>query len=233
MAAQVISSRRGLRVPAGEFDPALLERLSVASAAELLILPVALKGTIAAVLLAIPKHVNTLEALETLILATQLVIDVQAYRKTEAAAKSADAASTTPAAAASTPAPAVVAKPTPPPTPAAAAAPARPAVAPESSVVRPPEPSPAPPSLDELHDKARRFAKLLVEEIKLYNQTKVTEGRAKASIYSLLREDIEKSRNAYRTRYGESVKDADYFNQELVRILADNNPAAMGEGFTV
>ena len=84
---------------------------------------------------------------------------------------------------------------------------------------------------DEAHMKARRFAKLLVEEIKLYNQTKVAEGRARGDLYSRLREDIEKSRAAYHKRYGESVRDVDYFSQELMRILADNNRTVMGAGF--
>jgi hypothetical protein len=95
------------------------------------------------------------------------------------------------------------------------------------SVAAPPQP----PMADEAHEKARRFAKLLVEEIKLYNQTKVAEGRARSDLYSRLREDIEKSRSAYQRRYGESVTDVDYFSQELMRILADNNRAVMGPGF--
>jgi hypothetical protein len=92
-------------------------------------------------------------------------------------------------------------------------------------------PAPIAPVQDEAHDKARRFAKLLVEEIKLYNQTKVIEGRAHADLYERLRDDIEKSRAAYQKRYGESVRDVDYFTQELLRILADNNRGAMGAGF--
>jgi hypothetical protein len=87
------------------------------------------------------------------------------------------------------------------------------------------------PALDQAHEKARRFAKLLVEEIKLYNQTKVAEGRACGDLYGRLRDDIEKSRAAYDKRYGESVRDVDYFSEELVRILADNNRGAMGAGF--
>jgi hypothetical protein len=89
----------------------------------------------------------------------------------------------------------------------------------------------ASPALDEAHERGRRFAKLLVEEIKLYNQAKVSEGRAQRDLYSRLREDIEKSRAAYQKRYGESVKDVDYFSQELMRILADNDRTLMGAGF--
>jgi hypothetical protein len=84
----------------------------------------------------------------------------------------------------------------------------------------------------DLHKKARRFAKLLVEEIKLYNQPKVVEGKHNRDLYDRLREDIEKSRATYQKRYGETpVASADYFNQELIRILADNDVSLMGAGF--
>ncbi|HZS26644.1 MAG TPA: hypothetical protein VFB76_05400 [Candidatus Angelobacter sp.] len=85
---------------------------------------------------------------------------------------------------------------------------------------------------DELHKKARRFAKLLVEEIKLYNQPKVEEGRQRKDLYDRLKVDIEKSRATYDKRYAESaVASSDYFTQELVRILADNDVSLMGAGF--
>jgi hypothetical protein len=84
----------------------------------------------------------------------------------------------------------------------------------------------------ELHKKAKRFAKLLVEEIMLYNQAKVAQGKKNQDLYTRLREDIEKSRATYDKRYGGSVAStADYFNQELVRILADNDVSLMGDGF--
>lgn len=85
--------------------------------------------------------------------------------------------------------------------------------------------------LDEVHKKAKRFAKLLVDEIKLYNQAKVAEGRQHRDLYDRLREDIDKSRAAYNKRYADSVSDADYFTSELVRILAENDRGAMGNNF--
>jgi hypothetical protein len=85
--------------------------------------------------------------------------------------------------------------------------------------------------LDEVHKKAKRFAKLLVDEIKLYNQGKVAEGRQHRDLYDRLREDIDKSRAAYNKRYADSVSDADYFTSELVRILAENDRGAMGGNF--
>ena len=120
----------------------------------------------------------------------------------------------------------------PPPEPTEAAPPPVAEVAAAEPAIResvaPPPPAPA---LDEAHEKARRFAKLLVEEIKLYNQSKVAEGRARGDLYSRLQVDIEKSRAAFQNRYGGSISGVDYFTQELLRILADNNPALMGVGF--
>ncbi len=85
---------------------------------------------------------------------------------------------------------------------------------------------------DELHKKALRFAKLLVEEIKLYNQPRVEEGRQHKDLYDRLKVDIEKSRSTYNKRYAESaVASSDYFTQELIRILADNDVSLMGAGF--
>jgi len=101
--------------------------------------------------------------------------------------------------------------------------------------VTPPDPVAPPvavPVEDETHKKAKRFAKLLVDEIKLYNQPKVAEGRQNRDLYERLKEDIDKSRATYDKRYGDSaVAGVDYFTQELIRILADNDVSLMGGSF--
>jgi hypothetical protein len=84
----------------------------------------------------------------------------------------------------------------------------------------------------DVHRKAQRFARLLVDEIKLYNQAKVAEGRKNKDLYDRLREDIEKSRGTFQKRYGNSVAaGADYFSQELVRSLAADDSSVMGANF--
>lgn len=84
----------------------------------------------------------------------------------------------------------------------------------------------------EIHKKAQRFAKLLVDEIKLYNQAKVAEGKQNRSIYKLLREDIEKSRATYEKRYGGTpAASGKYFDSEVIRILADNDRSLLGSDF--
>jgi len=84
----------------------------------------------------------------------------------------------------------------------------------------------------DLHLRAQRFARLLVDEIKLYNQHKVAEGRAAHDLYDRLKDDIDKSRASYQKRYGSTAAgSADYFTKELVRILADNDASLLGANF--
>lgn len=79
------------------------------------------------------------------------------------------------------------------------------------------------------HDEARRFARLLVSEIKLYNESKVDQGRKNRDLYERLKEDIDRSRQMYEERISEDVrKGSNYFYDELVRILADNNADVLG-----
>jgi hypothetical protein len=344
--AAAIKSCTAVEARASELDPLFVARLRLDSLAKVVLIPVLLKGRIAALLLALAPHGDEATALEVLVQVAQLALDVQAYRKSppkpavEAPAQSAAAPEPTQAAEVSQPAaepvhaavapppapepareePAALSGPsetesapapaeppvatpavevaTPEPTPAVVAESAVSAqhsypapetiylpahrepeqiAAPVAAVPQPepvsatPEPEPVPtpvaspevvaevrapepvpvaafvaaPAFHEIgavpqsissppdasHEKARRFAKLLVEEIKLYNQSKVAEGRARCDLYSRLREDIEKSRAAYHKRYGETVRDVDYFSQELMRILADNNRSVMGAGF--
>jgi hypothetical protein len=84
----------------------------------------------------------------------------------------------------------------------------------------------------EVQRKAQRFARLLMDEIKLYNQAKVSEGRKHKDLYDRLKDDIEKSRATYLKRYGNSVPGAaDYFSQELIRSLAEDDASLLGSNF--
>ena len=84
----------------------------------------------------------------------------------------------------------------------------------------------------EIHRKAQRFARLLMDEIKLYNQAKVSEGRKHKDIYDRLKEAIEKSRGTYQKRYGNTVAaSGNYFQHELMRSLAEDDVSIMGANF--
>lgn len=78
-----------------------------------------------------------------------------------------------------------------------------------------------------LHEEARRLARLLVSEIKLYNEEVIEEGRMAGNIYSRLREDIDRSRQMYDERIDPRIQE-DYFYQELVQRLAGGDPKLLG-----
>jgi hypothetical protein len=85
---------------------------------------------------------------------------------------------------------------------------------------------------EKMHADARRFARLLVSEIKLYNEQRLAEGREKCDVYVRLKRDIDKSREMYEKRVPAMVaRKFDYFNDEVVRILADNDVAKMGSDY--
>jgi len=158
------------------------------------------------------------------------------------------------AAAAPAPAPSAPSRPAAPaPRPAAAAAPApadeggstvmfnaqqmsamRPGggAAPRAAAPPPPPPPPAAhlsPEETKAHEDAKRFARLVVSEIKLYNEAKVNEGRRNKDIYERLKEDIERGRQMYADRVAPHVRDStNYFYDELVRILAGGDQGALG-----
>ncbi|HEX4952652.1 MAG TPA: hypothetical protein VF017_04560 [Thermoanaerobaculia bacterium] len=80
-----------------------------------------------------------------------------------------------------------------------------------------------------LHEEGRRLARLLVSEIRLYNEEEIEEGKRQQDILSRLREEIERSRKMYEERIHPDVRASrDYFREELVRILADGNESLLG-----
>jgi hypothetical protein len=128
-----------------------------------------------------------------------------------------------------------VAPPSPPPAPAAPSTGGASEDRPSTQYVPPAgirggSASSGPPGEDmKKHDEARRFARLLVSEIKLYNESKVDQGRKNKDLYERLKEDIDRSRQMYDERISEDVrKTSNYFYDELVRILADGDAGSLG-----
>jgi hypothetical protein len=82
------------------------------------------------------------------------------------------------------------------------------------------------------HKRAQRFARLLIDEIKLYNKAKVEEGLKQKDLYDRLHDDIDKSRGSYAKRYGSTAAvSGDYFVQELIRGLAQGDATTLGPNF--
>jgi hypothetical protein len=76
---------------------------------------------------------------------------------------------------------------------------------------------------------ARRYARLLVSEIKLYNEDAVRHGRDRRDLLERLKPEIARARRLYDERVPASVQARDaYFHQELVQTLADGDQSLLG-----
>ena len=234
-----------------EMDRRFVKQFGGPENEQILVLPLVLKDKVAALLYADGGTNGVLDAasLEVLVMATSAWLEVTSLRK-QAAQRDMDSV------AASierppTPAPAPVqsvnsfndpfaahtpkhtAKSEPEPEPAtevvevASAASASAAAAPAADPFAGLSPEDA-----DTHRKAQRFARLLVDEIKLYNQAKVNEGRRNKDLYDRLKEDIDKSRATFQKRYGNTAAaSGDYFSREVVRSLAEDDMSVMGANF--
>jgi hypothetical protein len=106
------------------------------------------------------------------------------------------------------------------------------------SEVRPPADAASGPGLafkaaasaeEELHAEAKRLARLLISELKLYNEEEIEEGKRNGNIYRYLKDAIERSRVMYEERIDERVRTAeDYFYDELVRSVAGGDAKLLG-----
>lgn len=86
-----------------------------------------------------------------------------------------------------------------------------------------------PASSEESEQGARRYARLLVSEIKLYNEAAVRMGRQMRDLSQRLRPEIERARRLYDERVSPAIAARDrYFHQELVQTLADGDPSLLG-----
>jgi len=247
-AARVMQARMAFAGSAAETDPQLVAHFGAPSDDQVLILPLLLKDKVAALVYADAGTDGSgkmdAAALEVLVTATSAWLEVASLRKQgpkdgagEAGERSEASfpvqtvssfsdpfAGHAPKHVAATPkhSEAAVAESEPVVSAGAAAAPAP---ATDDFAQLPPEEA-------DVHRKAQRFARLLVDEIKLYNQAKVTEGRKNKDLYDRLKDEIEKSRATYQKRYGTTVAAAaDYFNQEIVRSLAGDDGSLMGANF--
>ena len=233
LSASVMQSRAMESGNASEFDRNLISKFGSPGNGQVAVLPLLLKDKISALVYADGGEGSNLDtaALDVLVRATSAWLEVISQRK-QAQKEDSSAAPE-------------ISHSTPSNDPFAAHAPMHSAKAQHAQEAAPVAMSAAagvaasgaPASMPvgedgEVHRKAQRFARLLMDEIKLYNQAKVSEGRKHRDLYDRLKEDIEKSRVTYQKRYGNTAAaSADYFNQELVRSLADGDASLLGNNF--
>ena len=253
---QALRSRMPFSGATRDIDPEFVAKFGAPADDQVMVLPLLLKEKVAALVYADAGADGggklDASAVELLVLATSAWLEVASLRKqahkeepTDAASEKTESAPPPSAPAHSDPFAAHAPKhlaPDPEPVPPPPAVVEQPvAVAQAEPVVAAAAAAPAPatdafanlsPEDADVHRKAHRFARLLVDEIKLYNQVKVSEGRKNRDLYDRLKEDIEKSRITYQKRYGTTAAGgADYFSQELVRSLAEDDTSIMGANF--
>lgn len=234
LVSRAMQSQVAASGPASEMDAHFVEQFQTPSEYHVLLLPLLVKHRIAALVYAdAGQQAGKLDqaALEVLVAATSAWLEVASLRKQSQKEAMAEPA----------PQPEAVSSYSDPfagHAPSHAAASASPTVAePEpvavgATAAAAEVPTTVSPEEADVHRKAQRFARLLVDEIKLYNQAKVAEGRKNRDIYDRLKEDIEKSRATYMKRYGNTAAaSADYFDGELVRSLAEDDSSLMGANF--
>ena len=77
--------------------------------------------------------------------------------------------------------------------------------------------------------EAQRLAKLLISEIKLYNQHQVAAGRKNKDLYRRLQKEIDRARGMYDQRINRNAPEQpDYFHDALVRELANGDVTVLG-----
>jgi hypothetical protein len=88
----------------------------------------------------------------------------------------------------------------------------------------------APPTHHDEDEAARRYARLLVSEIKLYHEADVVAGRRERDLGTRLGVEIARARVLYEQRVPSGVRDhGDHFHDELVRTLANGDASLLGQ----
>ena len=76
------------------------------------------------------------------------------------------------------------------------------------------------PELSEAEIKARRFARIIVSDIALYNQAKVEEGIRNGTFYEILANEINEGRGLYSCRVPENItKDRTYLEEAFEALI--------------
>lgn len=85
-------------------------------------------------------------------------------------------------------------------------------------------------SEDDGAQPARRYARLLVSEIKLYNEASVREGRARRDLLQRLGPEVDRARRLYEERVPSTVAGRSaHFHHELVQTLAGGDASLLGK----
>jgi hypothetical protein len=192
---------------------ALLARLSTFEAAEAVVFPIHHRKKTVALLLAdsgLRNHMDHQEIVRALVHAASAMLAALAAAKEEEARPQ--------------PAAPLIQSP-PPPIPVSIPQ----ASAPTQRIPDPIESAPTPGLDSRTRAAAERLARVLVGDIELYFPAKVAQARSTGNLYSLLRDELDRSRANFVERFGEELEQqAHIFSGILVQQLCDGEPGRLG-----
>ncbi|MFZ3089845.1 MAG: response regulator [Nitrospirota bacterium] len=84
----------------------------------------------------------------------------------------------------------------------------------------------APLSLE--HEKAKRFARIIISDISLYNQKAVEDGIKKNNFYEMLKAEIEEGRKLYEKRVSQDIIFAANYYDEMLEEFIKNKRRSLG-----
>jgi hypothetical protein len=112
-------------------------------------------------------------------------------------------------------------------TPPAVPSPA-PAPAPEPTGLVAVSPAPAPAPADPRHEEARRFARLVATDIRLYNEEAVVVGRRQGDLLRRLQDPLTRGREAFVRRFGDLGDEGlRLLHEACVQVLAGGDEALL------
>jgi len=84
----------------------------------------------------------------------------------------------------------------------------------------------------QIHLRAQRFARVQVAEMRLFEADAVQSGRAQRNLYEALRKPIDTARETFRNQFfAPCANMVDYFDLELTRTLANDDPDLLGKTY--
>ena len=84
----------------------------------------------------------------------------------------------------------------------------------------------------QIHLRAQRFARVQVAEMRLFQADAVQTGRTQRNLYEALRQSIDAARETFRrTFFASCASMVDYFDLELTKSLANDDPDLLGKTY--
>lgn len=94
-----------------------------------------------------------------------------------------------------------------------------------------PEWSELPPVAQQIHLRARRFARVAVAEMRLYYADALAKGLTQGDLYGALQSEMDAAREAYRRDFLPAAGLPDYLHQEMLRTLTNDDAGLLGEKY--